>query len=241
MFNIDKYRSDYHHDFVTVISHLLPREICAELRERVNDIIDKGLVTPDDSQDAGNSPVSDMGVGHFHYVFKGDDIRNYLPGLKAVYHALLPLVSMVTRSDVIVSPYPRSDINIKVYPPGSDAGGLYDTNGIAVLLFLTTNKEAPLRIQIPRSDPSEKEGWIERKNIYAEEGSILIMRAREILHDCEPTITEQKMMIVLNFYKRDDIWRPSQYHSLTYSDVESEGGKHLPMKKQDALEENSLA
>lgn len=242
MFNIDKHRSDYHYDFVTVIPNVLPNNICAELRDRVNGIISKGFIALVDHQGKGTGTVSDSGGRYLHHIFKGEDIREYLPELKAVYHTLLPLISMITCADVVVSPYPRSDINIKVYPPGGGTlGEHYDTNGITVLLFLTTNKEAPLRMQIPRSHPSRKDSWIERKNIYADEGSVLVMRGREVLHDCEPTITEQKMTVVLNFYKRGDTWRPAQFDSFVYDGVDPESGKHVPIVKLEDAEEAATA
>lgn len=232
MFYIDKFRSDYHHDFVTVIPNVLPKELCDNLRKRINDAIADNKVTLVDHQGKGTDAVSDGGGRYLHHIFKGEDIREYLPELKAVYHALLPLISMVTCTEVVVSPYPRSEINIKVYPPGGGTlGEHYDTNGITVLLFLTTNKEAPLRMQIPRSHPSKKNGWIEKKNIYAEEGSILVMRGREVLHDCEPTVTEQKITVVLNFYKRGDTWRPAQFDSFVYDGIDPESGKHRKIEK----------
>jgi hypothetical protein len=237
MFQIDKYRSSYHHDYVTVIPNILPKNICAELRKRVNDVIDQGFITLVDHQGKGTDTVSDSGGRYLHHIFKGEDVREYLPELTAVYHSLLPLVNMVTCSDVIVSPYPRSDINIKVYPPGGGTlGEHFDTNGITVLLFLTTNREAPLRLQIPRSHPSKKESWIEREQIYADEGSVLIMRGREVLHDCAPTVTEQKMTVVMNFYKRTDTWRPAQFDSFVYDGIDPESGKHSPIAMQEELE-----
>lgn len=144
-----------------------------------------------------------------------------MPELNAVYHSILPLVSLITLKEAIISPYEQSDINIKAYPAGGGTlGEHYDTNGITVLLFLTTNKEAPLRMKIPRSHPAKGE-WIEHKNIYAQQGSLLVMQGREILHDCEPTVTEQKLTVVLNYYEQGDTWRPKQFDDFVYRGVEA--------------------
>jgi hypothetical protein len=35
------------------------------------------------------------------------------------------------------------------------------------------------------------------------------MKGRKILHDCEPTINEQKLLEVLNYYERNETWRPA--------------------------------
>lgn len=110
-------------------------------------------------------------------------------------------------------------MNIKVYPPGGGTlGEHYDTNGVTVLLFLTTKREAPLRMQIPRAHPS-KGTWTERRSIHATAGSLLIMKGREVLHDCEPTVNERKMTVVLNYYVRGDTWRHDSFDRFVYDGV----------------------
>jgi len=217
MFDIQKHRHDYFYNLATVINDLIPSEICDNLTDRVNTIIDKGLVDRVKHTGLGNEAVSDLGGDYNHHIFKGPDIRSHLPELNAIYHAIVPLISLVTCSDAVVSPYPLSDINIKAYPPGGGTLGLhYDTNGITVLLFLTENKEAPLRMQIERSHPSKKEPWVENKKIYAKKGSLLIMQGRKTLHDSEPTITEQKLSVVYNFYESHDTYRHEDFDSFVY-------------------------
>lgn len=124
---------------------------------------------------------------------------------------------MITHTDAVISPYPLSDVNIKAYPAGGGTLGLhYDTNGITVLLFLTTNKEAPLRMQIERSHPSKKESWIEHRHIHACKGSLLVMQGRKVLHDSEPTISEQKFSVVYNYYERHDTYRHEDFDDFVY-------------------------
>lgn len=149
-------------------------------------------------------------------------MREHLPELVTLYRSTLPLVSAITNQDAVLSPHQRSDINIKVYPPGGGTlGEHYDTNGITVLLFLTSNKEAPLRMQVPRRHPS-REPWVEKRNIYATAGSLLVMKGREILHDCEPTVTEQKISVVLNYYVRGDTWRHDEFDNFVCDGVSPE-------------------
>lgn len=217
MFDIQKHRHDYFYNLATVVTDLIPAEICDNLTDHVNTIINQGLVNRVQHTGLGNTAVSDSGGDYNHYIFKGPDIRTHLPELNAIYHAIVPLISLVTCSDAVVSPYPLSDINIKAYPPGGGTLGLhYDTNGITVLLFLTENKEAPLRMQIERNHPSRKEPWIEHKNIYAKKGSLLIMQGRKTLHDSEPTVTEQKLSVVYNFYERHDTYRHEDFDNFVY-------------------------
>lgn len=218
-FDLARHAGEYQYDYVTVIDGIMSDEMCDALRTRINGIIARGEVRLVDHGGLGTSAVSDAGGRYLHHIFQGPDVRAHLPELVTLYRAVLPLVSAVTNRDAVLSPHDRSDINIKVYPPGGGTlGEHFDTNGITVLLFLTTNEEAPLRMQIPRSHPS-KEPWIERRSIYARAGSLLVMKGREILHDCEPTLTEQKMSVVLNYYVRGDTWRHEKFDDFVYEGV----------------------
>ncbi|MDF4002667.1 hypothetical protein P3W33_04530 [Luteibacter sp. PPL552] len=218
-FDLSRHVREYHYDFVTVIDEVMSPQQCGVLRSRIERLIAEGHVKLVDHVGLGNTAVSDEGGRYLHHMFEGEDVRRFLPELTAVYHAALPLVSAVTSQDVVVSPYPRSDVNIKVYPPGGGTlGEHYDTNGITVLLFLTTNREAPLRMQVPRSHPSRGR-WTERRDIHATEGSLLVMKGREVLHDCEPTIRERKISVVLNYYVRGDTWRHAAFDDFVYDGV----------------------
>lgn len=217
MFDIRRHQYNYFYDLVTVLENLIPGSICDQLAARVNTVIADDLVDHVKHKGLGTDAVSDFGGEYNHHIFKGDDIRAHLPELNAIYHAVVPLISVITCADAVVSPYPASDINIKAYPPGGGTLGLhYDTNGITVLLFLTDNKEAPLRMQIERSHPSRKAPWIETRNIYAKKGALLVMQGRKTLHDSEPTKTEQKLTVVYNYYERHDTYRHPDFDKFVY-------------------------
>jgi hypothetical protein len=218
-FDLTRHVREYHYDYVTVVDGIMPDDLCAALRARIDRCIDQQRVTLVDHEGKGTTAVSDTGGRYLHHIFQGDDVRRDLPELVAVYHAVLPLVAAVTSQHVVLSPYPRSDINIKVYPPGGGTlGEHYDTNGITVLLFLTTNREAPLRMQVPRTHPARGR-WTEQRAIHARAGSLLIMKGREVLHDCEPTVSEQKISVVLNYYVKGDTWRHPDFDRFVYEGV----------------------
>jgi hypothetical protein len=217
MFDLRKHQYSYFYDLATLVDNLIPENICDQLTERVNSVIASGQVDHVKHKSLGTNAVSDLGGEYNHHIFKGDEIREHLPELNAIYHALLPLISIITCTDAVVSPHSVSDINIKAYPAGGGTLGLhYDTNGITVLLFLTSNKEAPLRMQIERSHPSKKEAWTEKRNIYAKKGALLIMQGRKTLHDSEPTKTEQKLTVVYNYYERHDTYRHEDFDNFVY-------------------------
>jgi hypothetical protein len=217
MFDLRKHQYDYFYNLATVVEGLIPASICDSLTNRINTIISDGLVDHVRHTSLGTDAVSDAGGEYNHHIFKGEDIRTHLPELTAIYHSVLPLISVITCSDAVVSPYPVSDINIKAYPAGGGTLGLhYDTNGITVLLSLTDNTEAPLRMQIPRSHPSKKEPWIEHKKIYAKKGGLLVMQGRKTLHDSEPTRTEQKLSVIMNYYEKHDTYRHEAFDNFVY-------------------------
>ncbi|MFB2587212.1 hypothetical protein [Acinetobacter sp. c1-l78] len=136
MFNLTQHQYDYFYNLATVIENLIPENICDTLANRINDLISSGKIDYVRHGGLGTDAVSDLGGEYNYHIFKGEDIREYFPELVCIYHAIVPIISMVTSTDTIVSPYPASDINIKAYPAGGGTLGLhYDTNGITVLLF----------------------------------------------------------------------------------------------------------
>lgn len=221
-FDAQVHARNYHYDYVTTLDDLIPESIQIDLRHRINGLIAAGGVRRVDHQGHGTAAVSDRGGRYLHHVLVGDDVRAHLPELVTLYQALLPLISVITNQHVVLSPHPRSDINIKVYPPGGGTlGEHHDTNGITVLLFLTTNREAPLRMQIPRRHPG-RGTWVERREIHARSGTLLVMQGREVLHDCAPTETEQKMTVIFNYYVRGDTWRHPDFDDFVYDGIPPE-------------------
>lgn len=224
-FSLTRHIREYHYDLLTVLDGLMSPAQCRALTFRISRLIDDGSVKLVDHTGMGTRAVSDAGGRYLHYIFEGDDVRMHLPELGVLYRAILPLVAAVTSQDVVLSPHERSDINVKVYPPGGGTlGEHYDTNGITVLLFLTSNTEAPLRAQIPRRHPA-RGAWTERRTIHARAGSLLLMKGRDVLHDCEPTVHERKISVVLNYYVRGDTWRHEQFDDFVYDGVDPSHGK----------------
>lgn len=223
-FDIQKHRYGYLYDYYTIIENLIPDDICDRIAKNIDDVILNDLVKLVNHDGLGNDAVSDLGGKYYHHIFKGDDIRKYVPELECIYHAILPIVSMITCTDAVVSPYPLSDINIKAYPAGGGTLGLhYDTNGITVLLSLVSNLEAPLRAQIPRSHPSKNEPWIENREIYVKKGGLLLMQGRKVLHDSAPTTNEKKYSVIYNFYERHDTYRHEDFDNFVYYGIEPKG------------------
>lgn len=198
-FELSRHRREYHEDFATVVDDVLDDEQCGTLRRRVDWLIAEGQVRRIDHRPLGGACL--------HHLFEGDEVRMHLPELTAVYHASLPLIAAITAKDVVLSPHRRSSINIRAYPAGGGAqGGHYDANGITALLYLTTNTEAPLRMDIPREHP-EHGSCIEQRHYLARAGSLLVMKGRDVIHDSSPTVVERKVSVVFRYGERGDTWR----------------------------------
>lgn len=217
MFTLIKHQGGYHHDMHTIIDHILPKELCLELSDRVRKLIKENKVQLVSHSKQGTIDELDGGGDYLHHIFKGKDIREFFPELVGAYHSLVSLLSCVTCSETIISPYLDSDMNIKAYPKGGGTiGWHYDTNAITVLIYLTSNTEAPLKLKISRSHPSKKDSWTECEMVYASAGSMLLMKGREVWHISEPTDTEEKFVVVFNYYVEGDTWRPKKFDSMVY-------------------------
>lgn len=42
------------------------------------------------------------------------------------------------------------------------------------------------------------------------------MQGRKVLHDCEPTVEEQKLSVVYNYYERHDTYRHPDFDNFVY-------------------------
>lgn len=196
-FELSRHVREYHYDYATVVEDLIDEEQCGTLRRRIDWLIAEGQVRLVDRRSPG-------GEGCYHHLFDGDDVRLHLPEIAALYQASLPLVTAITSQDVVLSPNRRAAINIRAYPAGGGAQGVhYDDNGITALLFLTTNSEAALRMEIPRT-----QACTEQRHYLPRAGALVVMKGREVLHDSMPTLHQRKISVVFRYGIRGEPWLP---------------------------------
>jgi len=74
-------------------------------------------------------------------------------------------------------------------------------------------------MNIERNHPSYNKHKIEVRQVYAESGSLLIMKGREVWHTSEPTINEEKRVVVFNYYENGDTWRPKKFDDFVYDGI----------------------
>lgn len=114
--------------------------------------------------------------------------------------------------DVILSPYPRSAVGLKVHQgKGSTHGYHRDTNPISALLYLITDNTGGATRLHPLDHPARA------LRVVPQCGRMLLMRGREIRH-CGESLTDAQVKIVapLNYYTADDQWRPEGIDTLVY-------------------------
>jgi hypothetical protein len=113
MFDLEKHRREYLYDLMTEVKGYIPADLTKQLADRVQKLIDRGEVPLVQHKGLGTEGQLDYGGEYKHYIFKGDDIRRYLPELFGLYHGMRHFISAVASQPVITSPYPDSDVNIK--------------------------------------------------------------------------------------------------------------------------------
>src|SRR4051794_39796586 len=188
MYNITKLQNEYHYNYYTVLPEFLPDRLCVQLRDTAEALIDSGSTLFIDEDRAPSRLELEMGGKYRHYLIGGTSIQQHLPVLAGVYHALLPFLKILTSEDVVVSPYPDSDINIKVYPPNGGTAALHkDTNWLTGLIYLTTNSEGALRVRWQNEDPWQGtemgEQQPDRIDVLPTSGALILMQGRRLMHE----------------------------------------------------------
>lgn len=185
-------------------------------------MISSGSVPLVDHEGLGSKSELDGGGRYLHHLVDGAAIRVHFPELVMLYHGIRFWIQDLTLLDVVLSPYPDSDINIKAYPPGGGTvGPHFDTNGITVLVYLTSNTEGPLRLWPAVHDPWRATSYeqvpaSECIEILPSAGSMLLMQGRKIWHDSKPLDSEFKAVAIFNYYWTGDVRRPGHFDDFVY-------------------------
>lgn len=214
MFDVERHRREYHHDLHTVIPEVLPADLCSRLVDRLKGLITDQRIPMVDRERKKRTVDLEFDGRYLHYLADGPRVRRSFPELESVYHLLRIFLVTLTSRDVIVSPHKVSDITINGYPPGGGTlGAHYDTNGITVLIYLTTNTEGPLRLEIEHDDPwrgtsMELSRSAVKKEILPVAGSMVVMQGRRVRHDSAPMREEFKAVAIFNYYWTGDTRRP---------------------------------
>ncbi len=219
-FDIGKHQHEYHYNMYTMVTGVLPTTVCDTLCQEIDSQIFDGQIPIVDHSKVGTSAELDEGGRYLHHIFDGPAVRKYLPFLQGLYYGLKDNIASIVSANVITSPHQDSDVNIKAYPPhGGTVGWHKDTNGITCLVYLTSNTEGALVMDIERTKPWMESPEIVQERVYAVAGSMLLMRGREVRHMSEPTAFEKKYVAVFNYYEEGDTWRPEGFDNMVYRGI----------------------
>lgn len=186
----------------TLIYDAIPEDTARDIEKiALNAVADVGIFKEGTSSGGGHSK---------YWVLDGGAVNRCRPDLFEWYEAQLPLLGKITNREVILSPYLRSAINIKVYKgDGNGQGWHYDTNPLSAVLFLS-DSGSPLSIRDLQGDA---------RQIEPKAGKLLLMDGREVFHSVEAG-NETRVAAVFNYYYSDDCERPEYIDRAIYENVD---------------------
>ena len=121
----------------------------------------------------------------------GRAVKTHLPEMVLWYRALVPLISVVTFQDVVVSPYPESDINVLLYDrPGRHdrLASRYQPDHVPPLL----DGQHGGRHGVPTFAAPARPGRDAGASRPPPPRAVLLMQGRQVWHRSQPIQREQR-------------------------------------------------
>jgi hypothetical protein len=148
-------------------------------------------------------------------ILDGFVVQEHFPELTQLYSDVRALAEIIVKAPVVLSPYPRSGINIRVYrQAGSGDGWHYDSNPLSGLLYLTTGGQ-PTQFKITDTTSLD---------IYPVAGLLLLFDGRRTLHYV-PTGNQLRITCPLNLYYPHDLERPAYVDRVLFEN--SDANPHM--------------
>lgn len=210
---------DYHRDGYALIPYTMT--FVDVVARQVVELVDEGAAVRVDRQATNRDAAAgtDKGGAYHHHVIEGDVVRTRLPLLWGWYESVRWLAEAVTMRPVILSPYDRSAVNVKVYTEGDEQGWHLDTNAVTALLYLTDvpAKYGTILLPVPRHPEDEPDPV--QHAVTA--GTLLLMQGRRVLHRVPKLGPDAPLRITapLNLYHPDDTWRPADIDDVVYAET----------------------
>lgn len=190
----------------TMIPGLIPRDVALEWADRA-----AANVASRVDRDSAEPRNLDEGGAYHHAIADAHRTRQILPEVFGLYAALPVLLTELTGTEVICSPYPASAVTLKVYEQAGDQQGWhYDTNPLTALLILTDTDcgyGTEVRLRDGRT-----------YNLTNKAGDLWVMHGRTIRHRVPPLPAGAlRVTVPLNYYYPHDTWRPEGMDDLVYA------------------------
>lgn len=198
--NHQYHRNEYEHRGFTVL-RIVPDGVATRWGNLIRMAIESGRRGKRiDVKDDRGEVAAGIGGRLYYDLIDGIDCEEIVPGMVDTYLTMPALLSVITGEDVVASPYPRSKVCGKLYPAdGGQQGWHFDTNGITVLAYLTTNIDGATEMN-PIDGGEEF--------VHPKAGSLLIMQGRKVWHRAGAAMAAPKIVSPWNFYVNGDTSRP---------------------------------
>lgn len=175
---------------IVTINDFLSRQAATELVQKVLMVVDANGIKRDGYPRHGGRAL--------HEILDGLVVQEQFPGLMDLYSEVRAIAEGIVEKTVILSPYPRSGVNIRVYrQPESEDGWHYDSNPLSALLYLTDGGQ-PTQFKMPTGGLCD---------IFPTAGLLLLFDGRSLLHRV-PKGDHLRVTCPFNLYYPDDVARP---------------------------------
>lgn len=145
-----------------------------------------------------------------HEILDGNVVQAHFPEVSGIYARARALAEDIVGRPVILSPYLRSGVNIRIYRQSeSEDGWHFDTNPLSGLLYLTSGGQPT---QFKTDD-----GFLD---IYPSTGLFLLFDGRSLLHHV-PKGGELRITCPLNLYYPDDVVRPDYIDKVLFDNSDA--------------------
>ena len=131
---LELHKEEFKNNGLTIITGVFPLHDCQLLVDRAMSLDPTIIKSLDCTKGSATSKPYEIR----HQLIDGHGIKEHLPELKTMYHALLPLLACITEMDVIIGGWEQSDVNLIIYEPGSLKGKHFDTVPVTTVIPLTT-------------------------------------------------------------------------------------------------------
>ncbi len=158
------------------------------------------------------SGMASMGGISHYFTLDGANTRAVVPELVGWYDAIRHLVAaVVDEPALILSPYERSAVNVKLYPARLGSQGWHhDSNVVSALLYLTEGGSSTEMV-----DLQGETAWS-----MCHPGNLLILNGREVLHRVPPNETDTARIVApMNYYLPWDTTRPAWVDRAIYDNI----------------------
>jgi hypothetical protein len=220
-----RHQREYAENLFTVIDDAMPSEWCDAIAARAAAQIAEGNATLQKPPTRADEERFVQGPYRFHMIL-GGQVRQHFPELGSLYHGWCGWLSLITQSDIIVSPHKNittgepSDVfyvNIKAYQAGDgELDWHQDRNPLACILYLNDCEGGALHVRRDRHDAGTE------RHILPRRGRLALVNGQRLWHAARPPSDVTRMAMVMSYFTPDNVglanWNAAKERSILYAD-----------------------